>query len=317
MQKNLGNTVVLLGTGGTIAGTAASATDAVGYTAAQIGVAELLASVGGVSGARPGANGPQVELEQVAQVDSKNMSHALWLTLAQRVAHHLARREVRGVVVTHGTDTMEETAYFLQRLLAPSKPVVLTGAMRPATSIQADGPQNLADAFTVACSEGAQGVVVVFAGQVISAIDVRKVHSHRLHAFDAGDAGPVGREVMRSLQKLRDWPATPALGLGHLPTDATQWPRVEVVFSHAGADGRVVHALMTAGVDGLVVGGTGNGTLNEPLERALAEARAQGMPVLLGTRCVDSPPMGNASWEASPCCSVWQSRVELMLRLMG
>src|SRR5512139_1935809 len=116
MQNNA-RTIVVLGTGGTIAGTAASTGDNVGYTAAQIGVAQLVSAV-------PALRAVALECEQVAQVDSKDMGFAVWRSLALRVQHHLAREEVGGVVVTHGTDTLEETAHFLQRVLAPAKPVV-------------------------------------------------------------------------------------------------------------------------------------------------------------------------------------------------
>ena len=135
--------LVVLGTGGTIAGSAASADDNVAYRAATLPVATLVASL-------PTPAGVVVESEQVAQLDSKDMDFATWRALAGRVAGHLARPEVAAIIVTHGTDTLEETAYFLQRVLAPAKPVVLTAAMRPATSRLADGPQNLADAVAVA-----------------------------------------------------------------------------------------------------------------------------------------------------------------------
>jgi L-asparaginase len=151
--------IVILGTGGTIAGTAASAADAVGYTAAQIGVAQLVAAV-------PLLAQVPIECEQVAQLDSKDMDFETWQRLAASCAHHLARADVAGIVVTHGTDTLEETAYFLHRVLAAAKPVVLTGAMRPATSLQADGPQNLLDAVRVAQEPGARGVVAAMAGTV-------------------------------------------------------------------------------------------------------------------------------------------------------
>ena len=156
-MQSTSQTIVILGTGGTIAGTAASSTDNVGYTAAQIGVAQLLSAV-------PPLVGLALESEQVAQLDSKDMDFATWQRLAQRVGHHLARVQVAGVVITHGTDTLEETAYFLQRVLAPSKPVVLTAAMHPATALLADGPQNLLDAVTVAGLPGVQGVLVAMAG---------------------------------------------------------------------------------------------------------------------------------------------------------
>src|SRR5690348_6482601 len=129
MQAHKGKLVVLA-TGGTIAGRAVSASDNLAYQSAQIGVAQLLAGV-------PCPAGFALEGEQVAQIDSKDMDFAVWRALAQRCAHWLARDEVAGLVVTHGTDTLEETAFFLQSVLAPAKPVVLTGAMRPATSVAA------------------------------------------------------------------------------------------------------------------------------------------------------------------------------------
>jgi L-asparaginase len=172
-------TVVVLGTGGTIAGIAASAADNVGYTAARTGVAQLVAGLA--------CGRAALEVEQVAQIDSKDMDFAVWQRLAERVGHHLARPEVAGVVITHGTDTLEETAYFLHRVFAPIQPVVLTGAMRPATSLQADGPQNLQDAIALAARSDASGVLVVMAGTVHAGAEVRKIHPYRLDAFSSGD----------------------------------------------------------------------------------------------------------------------------------
>src|SRR5882672_1694857 len=146
--------VVILGTGGTIAGVAPEGKSDLAYQAAQLSVEALVQAV-------PELADAALETEQVVQVDSKDMTHAIWQTLAQRVQHHLQRDEVAGVVITHGTDTMEETAYLLHRVLAPKKPVVLTGAMRPASSRQADGPDNLVNAVAAAQEPGAHGVLVV------------------------------------------------------------------------------------------------------------------------------------------------------------
>jgi L-asparaginase len=148
---------LVIATGGTIAGRAAQATDNVGYRAAELGVQQLLDAV-------PALAGLPLRTLQLAQVDSKDMGPAVWQPLVQALDQALRDPAVGGVVVTHGTDTLEETAYLLQRVLAPAKPVVLTAAMRPATSLQADGPQNLLDALTVAREPGAQGVLVVLAG---------------------------------------------------------------------------------------------------------------------------------------------------------
>ena len=207
--------VVVLGTGGTIAGAATDASDNIGYLAAQRGIAELVRGV-------PALAEVALEAEQVAQLDSKDMDHTVWRTLALRCAFHLARPDVAGLVVTHGTDTLEETAWFLQRVLAPAKPVVLTAAMRPATALQSDGPQNLLDAVVVARAVGAHGVVAVLGGQMLGARDVRKVHPYRIDAFSAGDAGPVGVIEEGRLRRFRAWPQHgAALGVAVLPTDAT------------------------------------------------------------------------------------------------
>lgn len=304
--------IVVLATGGTIAGRAASAQDNVGYQAAQVAAADLLQGL-------PVPAGHTVEAEQVAQLDSKDMDAPTWQHLVQRLAHHLARPDVRGVVITHGTDTLEETAWLLHRVLAPSKPVVLTAAMRPATSLQADGPQNLVDALTVAATDGAAGVVAVLAGQVHGAADVRKLHSYRLDAFSSGDAGVVAQVVEGRVHRRRDWPAGQALGAALLPADATRWPWVEVVTSHAGARGDAVRALVAAGVQGLVVAGTGQGTVHQALQAALDEAMARGVAVRLCTRCAAGPVLASPApgRTVAAMLSPAQARVDLQLDLLA
>ncbi|KNZ31614.1 MAG: asparaginase [Methylibium sp. NZG] len=305
-------TVVILGTGGTIAGTATLPGDNVGYSAAQLGVAQLVAAV-------PALGAWPIEAEQVAQIDSKDMDFAVWRRLAERVAHHLSRPQVQGIVITHGTDTLEETAYFLQRVLAPVKPVVLAAAMRPATALQADGPQNLLDAVRVARHEGARGVVAVLASQVHSGLDVRKGHTYRLDAFNAGDAGPLAHVEEGCLRQHRPWPQSEAIGLARLPADAGRWPRVEVVTSHAGAGGAVVRALCADGVQGIVVAGTGNGSVHHALLAALLDAQAAGVTVWRSSRCGAGSVIesrGDALPGAGPLTPA-QARIELMLQLCG
>ena len=304
--------VVVLGTGGTIAGTAASASDNVGYTAAQIGVAGLIAAV-------PALAGQALEAEQVAQLDSKDMDHATWQRLAQRAAFHLARADVAGIVITHGTDTLEETAYFLHRVLAPAKPVVLTAAMRPATSLFTDGPQNLLDAVVVARHGSAHGVVVVLAGAVHRAADVRKRHSYRIDAFGSGDAGPVAWVEEGALREVGPWPQGAALGLDTIATPVEDWPRGDIVVSHAGVDGAAAQALVALGAHGIVVAGTGNGTLHHALEAALHAAQRAGVSVLRCTRCAEGAVVGEPAGalpSAGPLSPV-KARVELMLRLLA
>ncbi len=309
------STIVILGTGGTIAGTAADPADNVGYTAAQRSVADLLSAV-------PSLKGQAIECEQVAQLDSKDMDHATWQRLAQRAAHHLARADVCGVVVTHGTDTLEETAWFLHRVLAPAKPLVLVAAMRPASALSADGPANLRDAVAVAREPGARGVVAVLAGTVHTAADVRKVHSYRLDAFDSGDAGPLGRVEEGQLRRFRPWPEGVALGLAPISAPPDHWPWVVVMPSHAGMNGAGVDALCAAGVRGIVVATTGNGSVHHELQASLMRAMAAGVHVVRSTRCaqgviVESPASTRgAALPAAQASSPWQARIDLMLALL-
>ncbi|ABE44867.1 asparaginase [Polaromonas sp. JS666] len=312
-------TIVILGTGGTIAGRAASASDNIGYTAAEVGIEQLVAAIPGLADAGP------LIAEQVAQLDSKDMSFAVWAKLAGRVNHFLAQPDVAGIVVVHGTDTLEETAYFLQAVCGPAKPVVLTCAMRPATALVPDGPQNVLDAVAVARHSGAKGVVAVCAGSVHTARDVQKVHPYQVDAFSSGDAGPLGYVEEGSLRLLRNWPeadasrAPDATKIMAALDDATDWPHVEIVMSHAGARGAVVQALMQQGVRGLVVATTGNGTVHQALEAALLKAQAAGVSVVRATRCPNGrvlPKPGDLIPDSQGLSPV-KARIDLMLRLLG
>lgn len=309
-----GKKIVVLGTGGTIAGTAASPGDNIGYTAAQVGVEQLIAAV-------PPLAGWPLASEQVAQVDSKDMDAAIWRQLAQRCAHWLAQDDVQGIVITHGTDTLEETAYFLHAVLAPAKPVVLTCAMRPSTALAPDGPPNMLDAAVVAATPGARGVVVVCAGVIHGAQDVQKVHTWRLDAFSSGDAGPIGYVEQNGLRLVRNWPAarTETAQAAMEKIASSDWPQVEIVLSHAGASGAVVQALLSQGVRGIVVAGTGNGTLHHALEAALTQAQAAGVQVRRATRCVDGrvqPRPGDAIADTGGLPPV-KARIALQLALLG
>ena len=317
--------IVVIGTGGTIAGTAASAGDAVGYQAGQLGIDTLLAGL-------PLPPGFVFEAEQLAQLDSKDMTHAVWQRLAQHCAQLLAQADVAGIVVTHGTDTLEETAYLLARVLAPAKPLLLTAAMRPATAQSADGPRNLADSLAIAALPDARGVLVAAGGALLRGDEVRKSHPWRLDALTAADAGVLGWIENGRLRRLRDWPAAGGgLGSGCIEADVAAWPRVDIVTSHAGADGRIVDALVAHGSDGIVVACTGNGTLHEQLEAALRRAHAAGVLLLRASRCGDGAlveAQESVSEEGDDTLAVptlpgaggltpAQARVELLLRLLS
>jgi L-asparaginase len=309
-----GKKIAILATGGTIAGTSAVPGDNLGYTAAQLRVEDLVASV-------PALAGMPLVSEQVAQVDSKDMTFEIWRELALRCAHWLAQTDLAGVVITHGTDTLEETAFFLHAVLAPAKPVVLTCAMRPATAVAPDGPQNLLDAVSVAAWPGARGVVVVYAGTIHGARDVSKRHPYRLDAFDSGDAGPIGYVEERRLRLLRAWPEI----VGDAPEElrkfaqASRWPRVEIVLSHSGAGGAIVQALLDQGVDGIVVAGSGNGSVHRDLQLALRKAHDAGIKVVRSTRCAQGEVLArpNDVFPHSAGLSPVKARIALMLDLLS
>jgi L-asparaginase len=328
VSDQISKKIVVLGTGGTIAGTAQSASDNIGYTAAQVAVAQLL---DGVPGLHAVLQGHALHSEQVAQVDSKDMRFDIWLALAQRVVHHLVQADVSGVVITHGTDTLEETTYFLHAVLPPelinAKPVVLTCAMRPASAQNPDGPQNLMDAVTVALAPGTHGVVAVCAGTVHSGLDVQKAHTYKLDAFTSGDVGALAYVEEGQVRLLRNWPLA-FMNKGQVAikdmSEPAGWPRVEIVMNYAGCDGQVVLAMLqprdgVAPLRGLVVAGTGNGTLHLDLETALRQAVQAGVKVVRSTRCANGwvLPVADSEFAASDGLSPVKARVALMLELMG
>jgi L-asparaginase len=290
--------VLILGTGGTIAGRAGSQNDHVGYVAGELGVADVLTSVGV---GRAHGRAVHLKTRDVAQIDSKDIGPSVWATLVAEVSRAMGDKDIKAVVITHGTDTVEETAWLLAAVLAPGKPVVLTCAMRPATALAPDGPQNLADALAVALDKETIGVTVVAAGQVHAAADIQKVHPYRVDAFSSGEAGPLGVVEGGRVRWLRPGAQEANCTLDglvqvfqsvELPTEPTAWPWVAWVNSHGGGDGALVNALCevkgispSKGLAGLVVAGTGNGTIHSDLLQALQRAQARGVVVWRTSRC--------------------------------
>ncbi len=265
--------VHLLATGGTIAGKAASETATTGYEAGALGVKDLLGSL-------PEAqNFAQVTGEEISSIDSKDMTDDIWFSLAER-ANEL-EGETDGLVVIHGTDTMEETAWFLQLTVKSSIPLVLTGAMRPATAVSADGPMNLLNAIRLAAHPSARGkgVLVMMNDTIFSARNVTKGNTLSLDTFRSPD-GPLG--YMNDGHPC--WCALPVHVLkGEAPFDVKglhRLPRVYIIYGHAGADGALVRAAVSAGAEGLVYAGCGNGSIHREDEKALAKAASQGIPVV-------------------------------------
>jgi L-asparaginase len=339
--------IIVLGTGGTIAGTAASSADHTGYTAAQLTVVDLLRNVEGMSEA---LRGDALVAEQVAQLDSKDMDFATMTRLFKSCAHHLAQADVRGIVITHGTDTLEETAYFLHLLLGTAcadliaqKPVVLTCAMRPATSSEADGPRNLRDAVMVArdalhSGGRSRGVLAVCAGDVHHAAHVQKIHSYALNAFSSGDVALGEPGVLaRVEQEAMLWGADSELIfkqnepvafmeyaqnahylIANTKPETIHWPRIEIVLNHAQQTGSIVRALLAASTQddplkAIVVAGTGNGTVSDSLEKALQQAHQEGVDVVIASRCLWSEQTGlrEAPLRLSPA----KQRIAMALQL--
>ena len=286
--------IVILGTGGTIAGQASSQGEGVGYKAAQISIDGLLQAIPDLQAQ---AGGCALEAVQLAQIDSKDMDWAVWRILLRSVAELLEDASTRAVVITHGTDTLEETAWLLQAALQPAKPVVLTCAMRPVTALQADGPQNLRDALAAAAQAGGagSGAWVMAAGQLHAGLSVQKVHPYRLDALRSYESGPSAYMEEGVLR----WVGRPfGTGLAEgVDTRLAQWlscdalPWVEIVTSGAAQSARAVKALVAAGVQGLVVAGTGNATVHAQMLDALLDAQKAGVRVWCGTRCPEGVPV--------------------------
>jgi len=271
--------VVVLATGGTIAGQAPSETDA-RYDPAKLSVDHLIEAV------------PQVRRlarvtgEQVAQIASQDMTDEIWLELARRVGALLASDEVAGVVITHGTDTMEETAYFLNLVVHSDKPVVLTGAMRPSTALSADGALNLYNAVAVAADRGAwgRGVLLAMNETVHGARDVTKTHTGFVQTFVSPNRGPIGvvqygetRWFRRPTHRHTARSVFSVEGIEDLP-------RVDIVYAHANMRGDLVRAAVRAGAKGIVVAGVGNGNMSAEAIGAMARAARKGVVVVRSTR---------------------------------
>src|SRR5664280_60223 len=272
--------VMILATGGTIAGTGATATTTVGYTAATIGVEALIAAVPEL------AKVARVSGEQVFQIASENMTLDNWLRLGRRVNELLARDDVAGVVITHGTDTLEETAYFLDLVVKSAKPIVLVGAMRPATAISADGPMNLYNAVALAASREAvgRGVLVCMNDRIDAARDVTKTNTVALDTFRSPELGVLGMmEGGRpAFYRTADRAHTTATEFDI--KDLRELPKVGIALAYGGSGRIAIDAMVAAGVKGIVNAGVGDGSLSVEARAALVEARAKGIVVVRASR---------------------------------
>jgi len=305
-------TIAILATGGTIAGSADDAGSAARYRAGAVPIDQLLAA--SKLGLERIAN---VRAEQVAQIDSKDLTFEVWEKLVERVRHWIDVERVDGVVITHGTDTLEETAMLLHLTQQGDTPIVITAAMRPSTSLSADGPLNLLNAVRLAANPASRGrgVLVALNQRVHAARDVQKGHTYAVEAFVSPDVGPVGFVLDTQVQFQRATERPDAADLLPMPS-AGQWPWVEVLASYAQPDARLVDALVTAGVKGLVIAATGAGSIHVNLEAALNRASQQGVFVLRSTRTGAGivPPQPDAQgWASTGTLNPYKARVLLML----
>jgi L-asparaginase len=275
-----GRNVVILATGGTIAGTGATTTTTVGYTAATVGVDALIKAVPEL------AQVAHVRGEQVFQIASESMTNEHWLTLAKRVNTLLAQADVDGIVITHGTDTLEETAYFLDLVVKSRKPVVLVGSMRPSTALSADGPINLYNAVQVAASSEAvgKGVLVVMNDQIHAAREVTKTNTTTADTFKTTELGMLGyvqgSRIAFYRQSLRKNTVDTEFDVSQLKA----LPAVDISYTYANVPPTAINAFVAAGDQGLIHAAVGDGSIPAQLKPALVAARKKGVIVVRSSR---------------------------------
>ena len=311
--------IIILATGGTIAGAQAN-TSQIGYTSGSFSVDSLINAVPQLKDVA------DLSGEQVASIGSQSMNNEVWLKLADRINAVLAQPDVDGVVITHGTDTMEETAYFLSLVVHSDKPVVMVGSMRPATAISADGPANLYNAVSLAADPQARGLgpLIVLNDQIHYAREAEKMNTTELNTFESPNRGlagviNVGHAHFFSRNTSRHGVSSEFSVDGMKADDL---PRVAIVYSYANADPAIVNFLVSQGVKGIVLAGVGDGNSTDAMIDALADAARKGVAVVRSSRTgsgvvardveVDDDKMGFiAGMELNP----QKARVLLMLGL--
>ncbi len=273
--------VRVLATGGTIAGQAQSEVQP-GYRAGEVGIAPLLDAVPGIRSLA------RVTGEQFAQLGSQDVGDVFWLQLAERINALFASDAADGVVVTHGTDTAEETGYFLHLVIKSSRPVVLTGAMRPATSLSADGPLNLYNAVAVAADPKAhgRGAILIINDDLHSVRDVTKSSTTDVQTFISPGLGLLGTARYGRIRYFR-YPSRRHTVASELSSAGLErLPRVDILYAHADMPADLVHASLALGARGMVIAGVGNGNVPGNTARALAEAAQARVIVVRSTRVV-------------------------------
>ena len=272
-------TVVILATGGTIAGAAASGTQAA-YTSGAVTIDAMIAAVPGI---KDMAN---IKGEQISIVGSQDMSFDIMLKLAKRINELMKQNDVDGFVITHGTDTMEETAFFLNLVVKGDKPVVMVGSMRPSTAVSADGPLNLYNAVGVAIDPNARGrgVLVVMNDWIHAAHSLTKTSTTAVQTFMSPLRGVVGVATYgkNDFYNKPEWKHTTASEFD--VSDVSKLPRVDIVFACADMPADLIDASVANGAKGIVIAGVGNGNMNKASLDAAANAAKKGVIVVRSSR---------------------------------
>ena len=276
--KKLPN-VVILATGGTIAGAGASSTGSA-YTSGQVKIEAMIDAVPNI---RSLAN---LTGEQIANVGSQDMSVKVWLDVANRINTLLAKPDVDGIVITHGTDTQEETAYFLNLVVKSDKPVVLTGSMRPSTALSADGPLNMYNAVAIAASPKAKGygVMVLMNDDIHSAHDVKKMITTPVHTFESPLEGLLGTCIFGEVEFFHKPFGRHTVDSEFSIAGVTALPRVDIVYTCADVSADLIDIMVKAGAKGIVVAGVGDGNMNAGTLEAVKRATKMGIPVVRASR---------------------------------
>jgi len=271
--------VVILATGGTIAGAAASGTQAA-YTSGAVTIDAMIAAVPGMT------NMANIKGEQISNVGSQDMSFEIMLKLAKRINELQKQSDVDGIVVTHGTDTMEETAFFLNLVVKGDKPVVMVGSMRPSTAVSADGPLNLYNAVGVAVDPNARGrgVLVVMNDWIHAAHSLTKTSTTAIQTFMSPLRGVVGVATYgkNDFYNSPQWKHTSASEFD--VTGVNKLPRVDIIFACADMPSDLIDASVANGAKGIVIAGVGNGNMNKASLEAAARAVKKGVVVVRSSR---------------------------------
>lgn len=281
-MKKAKSRIAILGTGGTIAGFIDSTIATTGYTAGAIDIDVLIKAVPQIRDLA------DISWEQIANIDSSNMCDEIWLRLAKKIAKLFAEG-IGGVVITHGTDTMEETAYFLNLTIKSDKPVVLVGAMRPSTAISADGPKNLYNAVALVANKEAKnkGVMVAINDKILSARGVVKTHSLNVDAFSSPDFGDLGYIVDGKVFFYNNVTKAHTKNAPFDVSKLTSLPKVDILYSYSNdGSGVAAKALFEHGTKGIVVAGSGAGSIHKNQKDVLKELLKKGLKVVVSSRVV-------------------------------